>query len=552
MAKQLGTLTEIAEAIRDNGRPTDGQVDRWLSEHPEATTTVQDGSLTPAKMADSFWEDERLKKVDFSLIEKVFNTVSDQIDEVNKIIFDSKYKVEKEELEEHSEVLEANNYFWNCETDKAVWTSLSSAYRGAEPIDISNCSKVEMTVRVGTSAKQRMALITDADYNILWRADAETSAKVKTITVDVPSNAKYLLITYYLGTSDVSLKTLKYTLYKRVYEEVSVPKSRIFEGLNIAIIGDSISTNGKQGEDKNAVEITVTSSDVGKELKAYLTIHDVNGGLSLGGYTYKYSDVGKEVTFTPTTDDVGKVIGLPNNYNDNARKVWWEVVKDELGGNYIPVCWSGSSITSHEGAYGINSDTSSNTIMNYMTSYSWHDAQIRKCGIRKAGTMERTAPDVIIIYRGTNDFSHLPYATLTNDYFDEIDFAYPTNDKKNDTCGLKEGLVLTISKLRATYPNTKMFVCTLNVFKRVNYAHFPTNNGINTLPQYNNAIREVANYMGCGLIEFDKDGITFENCYSEGYITDSSTIPTHPSDKGHKTMGLKAIADLKAQFSKIS
>ena len=88
-------------------------------------------------------------------------------------------------------------------------------------------------------------------------------------------------------------------------------------------------------------------------------------------------------------------------------------------------------------------------------------------------------------------------------------------------------------------------LCTLNVFKRVNYSHFPTNNGLNTLPEYNNAIREAANFFGCGLIEFDKDGITFENCYSEGYITDSSTTPTNPSDKGHYLMGKKAIADIK-------
>lgn len=52
----------------------------------------------------------------------------------------------------------------------------------------------------------------------------------------------------------------------------------------------------------------------------------------------------------------------------------------------------------------------------------------------------------------------------------------------------------------------------------------------------NNAIREIANTIGCGLIEFDKDGITFKNCYSGGYVTDSSTTPTHPNSKGHFVM----------------
>lgn len=36
-----------------------------------------------------------------------------------------------------------------------------------------------------------------------------------------------------------------------------------------------------------------------------------------------------------------------------------------------------------------------------------------------------------------------------------------------------------------------------------------------------------------------------------GYITDSATNSTHPSDKGHMVMGRKAIADFKAQYSKM-
>lgn len=162
--------------------------------------------------------------------------------------------------------------------------------------------------------------------------------------------------------------------------------------------------------------------------------------------------------------------------------------------------------------------------------------------------MTRTAPDVIIIYRGTNDFSHSPYAKLTSGYFDDYDWQYPSDDTVTGGYGYKEGLCLTIKKLRAAYPSAKIFLCTLNVFKRVNYSHFPTNNGINSLPQFNAAIHEVADFMGCGVINFDKDGITFENCYSEGYITDSATTPTHPSDKGHKVMGNKAIADMRSQY----
>ena len=63
------------------------------------------------------------------------------------------------------------------------------------------------------------------------------------------------------------------------------------------------------------------------------------------------------------------------------------------------------------------------------------------------------------------------------------------------------------------------------------------------MPQMNKVIREIAEEMGCGLIDFERDGITFENCYSEGYVTDSATTPTHPNSKGHEVMGRRAIAD---------
>lgn len=43
----------LDEAIEDFAVPTQEAVDNWLTAHPEATTTVQDGSLTEVKLADS-------------------------------------------------------------------------------------------------------------------------------------------------------------------------------------------------------------------------------------------------------------------------------------------------------------------------------------------------------------------------------------------------------------------------------------------------------------------------------------------------------------------
>ena len=440
----------------------------------------------------------------------------------------------------------------------------------------------------------------------------------------------------------------------KIYEFIADTPDSPFKGLTVAVIGDSISTNGNDGENFNVPEILIGDDDIGVELSAYLTYYDVQNGLKIADHTYTNSEIGDSVTFTPTEADKGKKIGLPNNYNAKRITVWWEHMETELGCKVIPVCWSGASVSSHE---------ANDSTKKFLTAESWHEAQIRKCGVRTPGSMDRTAPDVIMIYRGVNDFSHAPYTVLTDGYFSNPNWTYPVTDEvismaptwtrggiypstgaviptgDSDTTnrarttgfidlstsrkihiasgykakvayynsqsessyagidqnwltedtvieplgnyakllvgytddrevttdtlsdiaahvnlvstGFKEGLVLTIKNLRAAYPNAKIFLCTLNVFKRINYDHFPTNNGINSLPQYNDAIREVANFMGCGIIEFDKDGITFENCYVDGYITDSATNSTHPSDKGHMVMGRKAIADFKAQYSKM-
>ena len=309
-----------------------------------------------------------------------------------------------------------------------------------------------------------------------------------------------------------------------ISEEIAYP----YKNKLISILGDSIST----ANDNNAVQFTVLESDVqnNRTLQGYPTYYDI--GTTIGNVTVTSDIIGVLTSFTPTTDDVGKTIGKPLNYNSlTSDKIWWgrmiEALKAQLLQN---VSWSGASVSSHEGNNEI-----------YKTSYAWHDAQIAKLAKRDANGNAIT-PDVVVIYRGTNDLSHSPYARL-DDYGAEST-AIPSTDVIGDNVyGFKEAYALTIQKIRNTYPSAYIVCCTLNVFKRVIYDHFPTRNGYSTLPEYNNAIREVANQMGCGLIEFDKDGITFENCYPT-FISDSATTPTHPNATGHARMAKRAITDI--------
>lgn len=303
----------------------------------------------------------------------------------------------------------------------------------------------------------------------------------------------------------------------------------------VSILGDSISTQ----YGKNAVELEIAPEDVGIPLSAYATFYDV--GTVIGGYEICEADIGREITVTPTEEDLGKQIGVPLNYNTTVSKVWWQYLEEAFGWEINPVCWSGSSISSHEAH-----------LEKYYAAHGWHDAQIRKLGKRIPGSMERKAPDLVILYRGCNDMTHAPYAALTKEYFDDPDWNYPKTDRKKsedpmyeETAGYLEAMALTIGKIRSTYPDARIVICTQNNFRRVKCDAFPTRNGLYTLPQFNKAIRECADFFGCPLIAFDKDGITWENCYTEGYITDSAAIPTHPNDKGHRAMAEQAMWDLR-------
>ena len=60
-------------------------------------------------------------------------------------------------------------------------------------------------------------------------------------------------------------------------------------------------------------------------------------------------------------------------------------------------------------------------------------------------------------------------------------------------------------------------------------------------------IRRIADYEGCDLIEFDKDGLNYWNAangyYNEG--TSETAYWTHPNTKGQARLGSRALVDLR-------
>lgn len=474
---------------------------------------------------------DRLEEITVS-IEELSDRVDVDIDNLTAAIGTSNENVTP---------LPTPDYYWNSETSTAVLTEYAG-YKAYQPIELTAGYDYYITVYGAHSKRQNPVLVVDENYNILRRFGSRDGNNNIAFTAE--NGEKYALISTTTGHAGKA-----YVMHLNSIGSLSDVVYRLeagaldWTGKKVAIIGDSISCNGNYSNSNlmgNVPEIVIQNADVGVQLKAYVTYYDI--GTSVGGHTITSGDVGTELTFTPVAGDVGKIVGKPYNSN-TTDNVWWSIVAERFGFTPIPVSWSGSSVTSHEG----NTD-------DLKTSYAWHEAQIRKCGIRTAGSMDRTAPDVVIIYRGVNDFSHSPTTELT-DYLDGgVNLTIPVTDSYTDGGQTKydylKGLAITVDKLRTAYPETQIVVCTFNYFHRLsdNYPGFPSRNGKNTIYEYNNAIREFANLFGCGLIEFDKDGITYANAGGGTYFQESGSASTsnhvHPNALGQRLLANRAMIDL--------
>lgn len=334
--------------------------------------------------------------------------------------------------------------------------------------------------------------------------------------------------TFYL--KDFSIKNTEIITVRERIESLESNIGHPLNGKNIAIIGDSISSGNVNPYFK------IQSIDVGKEIQSYVTYFDVrtsNGNLTnkeIGGITLTDDMIGTMQTFIPSDSDVGKSIGQSVSYY-GSNIAWGKQLADKVNAkNLFNASWSGSSMISGQ------------SFDNKVLSHAWSDYTIERCHGRDDEGNE-ILPDVIFIYRGTNDYSKSPMGKLTD--VDLMKYIPETDELEDGGYSYYAAYYLTIQKLRRRYPKAVIVCCTCNNFKRNNRNGYPINNGTYTLPQLNNAIREIANTMGCFLVEFDKDGITFENLYTGGYVTDSSDVPTHPNEYGHSIMAERAYMDTK-------
>lgn len=424
--------------------------------------------------------------------------------------------------------------------------------RGTDYIDVSGLSRIVYSrgVTTSTTSNAGMAFYSSSKTYISGERFVRGSDSLgyTDSVIYVPSTAQYARFTFW-KSSEVEESPFVADYFSE-YQELRRSAKDVLQGKKISIIGDSISCFGTESQTRNdgynAPYWIVKTVDVGTTIQSWVTWLDVytsvNGttptGKTIGGISLTPAMIGTKQSFSPVAADVGKEIGVARWAGSYTSKPWWQVLIDGAGATLCNnASWSGSRI--------VPIPEGNDRHDAFVLSEAYSEYTIGRVANRddEGNTVN---PDVIIIYRGTNDYMATdPEGGSGSDDNESIDTPdMMTFDGITDTHNFTQGYIWTILKLREKYPSAYIILCTLNFFKSGNVSKYPPNNGTYTLIDYNNKIREIADIMGCGIIELDKDGITYENCYPT-YISDSSTTPIHPNTTGHKVMGERALRDVR-------
>ena len=211
-----------------------------------------------------------------------------------------------------------------------------------------------------------------------------------------------------------------------------------------------------------------------------------------------------------------------------VEQTWWHKLCKESGLTLLKnASWSGSWVTGD----------STSTIN-----------AIYACSTKRVNDLAGSngeSPDIIICYIGINDLYNSDVASRG------IVLGTWTPDKEivgeGDIKDFGAAYALMLKKIITAYPEAKVFCCTLLTTGRTykdtqGVETFPTSHRDVTLNQVNNKIREVANGIGCNVIEVHNCGINYFNIGR--YTIDM----THPNADGATLIKNQMLAELIAKY----
>lgn len=198
----------------------------------------------------------------------------------------------------------------------------------------------------------------------------------------------------------------------------------------------------------------------------------------------------------------------------SVENTYWKIAANKLGMAVGNCSWSGSYVSG---------DSTSTSNANIGTSTKRIN-DLSADGIN---------PDIVLVYMGTNDFlfgKDKGEFNMSSDYVD------------GNISTFMNAYALLLTKIRKAYPNCKILCGTMPLQFAYSQELYINNNWTSirtkgeSIPEWNDAIKEIAKAFGCGVVDF-------ATCAINSY---SSTLEDrcHPNIKGHKLMAERLIKDL--------
>ena len=198
----------------------------------------------------------------------------------------------------------------------------------------------------------------------------------------------------------------------------------------------------------------------------------------------------------------------------SVENTYWKIAANKLGMVVGNCSWSGSYVSG---------DSTSTSNANIGTSTKRIN-DLSADGIN---------PDIVLVYMGTNDFlfgKDKGEFNMSSDYVD------------GNISTFMNAYALLLTKIRKAYPNCKILCGTMPLQFAFSQELYINNNWTSirtkgeSIPEWNDAIKEIAKAFGCGVVDF-------ATCAINNY---SNTLQDrcHPNIKGHELMAERLIKDL--------
>lgn len=421
-----------------------------------------------------------------------------------------------------------------------------SGWKYTDYIDISDTDALRLSVSTTATGSTNYNAIYDANQHILDKFDATAGVfkipfNAKYVRLSVQNNKTQTLSKYRIGMRGAAAREIQEnspTYRGNIY---GVDYSRTFA--NVAGQSNIICNLAKSQWDDipfggAAINTQYTSNyDLQYILKidgnatAYRFVHrtnktpysDWNITNSNRYYGKKVAILGDSRSSYQGTVPSGNAYYYPRSTGavlTSLDEMWWKRVIDHFGMTLtVNDSYSGGFVANQDGGDGANI-LSSNTAINNLGS---------------------TAPDIVIVYAGVNDWNNNQVALGTYDGTQ----TFPTY---NNT--FREAYAIMLSKIQHKFPSAEIWVCTnpyccpAGTGSTAHNMPVPkAGSGGTSLDAFNDAIRDMAGIFGCHVIEFTECGVNWQNLvtYTGDYATDNGL---HFNANGHALLAEQAIRDM--------